>query len=146
LPRKAPCRARRGPPNVCLSCPVRARISWIDTFESAEKSTYTHAWDVPNSRKDVVSKSGDPLNALIFLKIPVNPPYLTKPKPATNDLGLLKKNYYTTKDLCKVLKLKPDTFRYRLRKGYSPEPARMGGKRRFTDKEIRKIIRFASKC
>ena len=57
-----------------------------------------------------------------FINISINLPDLKKPKPATRNLELSKKNYCTIKDLCKVLK--PDTFRYRLRAGYYPEPAK----------------------
>ena len=61
---------------------------------------------------------------IFFIKIPINLPVLKKPKLATNNLELSEKNYYTIKGLCKVLNLKPDTFRYRLRAGYYPEPAK----------------------
>ena len=88
----------------------------------------------------MVSKSRDPHNGLIFLKIPVNPPYLKMPKPAINDLGLPKKDYYTTKDVCKVLGIKQDTFKYRIKVGYYPETIRVGGKRRFTTEQITDLI------
>jgi hypothetical protein len=80
---------------------------------------------------------------LIFLRIPTNPPYLRKPKPIINDLGLAKKDYYTTKDVCKVLNLKPATFRYRMKAGKYSEPARSGGKRRFTEEEIGEIAKIS---
>ena len=81
---------------------------------------------------------------IFFINIPINLPVLKKPKLATHNLGLSEENYYTIKDLCKVLNLKPDTFRYRLRVGYYPEPIKVNGKRRFTEEESRKIIRFDS--
>jgi predicted site-specific integrase-resolvase len=55
------------------------------------------------------------------------------------------KNYYTTKDSCKVLNIKPDTFRYRLRKGYYLEPRKVGSKRRFSETNIREIVQIAKK-
>jgi len=70
----------------------------------------------------VDTQNTGPLNRLRFLKIPVNPPYLKSPEPVLNDLGLPIKEYYTTKDLCKVLNIKLDTFRYRIRAGNYTEP------------------------
>jgi hypothetical protein len=77
---------------------------------------------------------------LNYLKFPVNPPYLKTLKPVLNGLGLPIKEYYTTGDVCKVLKIKPDTFRHRLKKGYYHEPMKMGNKRKFTEMEIREIL------
>jgi len=74
------------------------------------------------------------------LNIPVNPPYLKTLKPVLNGLGLPIKEYYTTGDVCKVLKIKPDTFRHRLKKEYYHEPMKIGNKRRFTEMEIREIF------
>jgi hypothetical protein len=96
----------------------------------------TRAWDRKNTRKDVDSKSRDSLNYLISLKIPVNPPYFKRPKTPLNDLGLPIKQYYTTRDICKVLNIYPDTFHYRLKVGYYPEPRKVGGKRRFSEQDI----------
>ena len=53
------------------------------------------------------------------------------------------KEYYTTKDICKVLSIKADTFRARLRAGTYPESMKHGGKRRFTEKEIAEIIKIS---
>ena len=50
------------------------------------------------------------------------------------------KEYCTTADLCKVLNIKPDTFRYRIRTGKYPEAKKVGGKRRFTEMEIQEIL------
>jgi len=80
----------------------------------------------------VDTQNTDSLNRLTPLKFPVNPAYLKPPEPATNDLGLPVKDYYITADLCKVLRLLPDTFRYRIRTGKYPESRKIGGKRRFT--------------
>lgn len=86
------------------------------------------------------TQNTDPLNLIRSLKIPVNPPYLKPPKSVLNDLNLPIKNYYTTQDLCKVLNIKPNTFRYRIRTGNYPEPKKVGGKRRFTEMEIQEIL------
>jgi len=91
----------------------------------------------------VDTQNTDPHIPPNYLKIPVNPPYLNLPKPAINDLGLPEKEYYTTGDLSKVLSIKPDTLRYRLRKGYYPEPERVGGKRQFTEAELKDIINIS---
>jgi len=81
---------------------------------------------------------------IFFINISITLSVQKKPKLVTHNLGLSEKNYCTIKDLCKVLNLKPDIFRYRMRAGYYSEPARIGGKRRFTEEESRKIIRFDS--
>ena len=92
------------------------------------------------------SKCRDSSNYLPFLRIPVNPPYLRTYKPLINDLGLPEKEYYTTQDICKILNLLPDTFRYRLRTGKYPEPKKKAGdKRRFTIEEVKEIVRIESK-
>ena len=89
------------------------------------------------------SQFTDSFNRLISLKIPVDPPYLKQPETPENDLRLPYKDYYTAKDICKVLRIKPDTFRDRLSKGHYPEPkARVGGKRRFTETEIREMAKI----
>ena len=94
---------------------------------------------------DADSKCRDSSNHLPFLRIPVNPPYLKSYKPPINDLGLPEREYYTTADICKVLNLLPDTFRYRLRAGRYPEPkTKAGNKRRFTIDEVREIVRIES--
>jgi len=72
----------------------------------------------------------------------INLSVLKKPKLATHNLGLSEKKYYTIKDLCKVLNLKPDIFRYRLRAGYYPEPIKVNGKRRFSEQNIREIVKI----
>lgn len=92
---------------------------------------------------DADSKNRDPHNFLTYLNIPVIPPYLKPPEAPINDLGLPVKEYCTTQDLCKVLNIKPDTLRYRFRKGYYPEPKRVGGKRQFTEAELKDIINIS---
>ena len=89
---------------------------------------------------DTDSKCRDSSNHLPFLNIPVNPPYLKTYKPPINDIGLPEKDYYTTADICKILNLQPDAFRYRIRTGIFPEAKkRAGDKRRFTIDEVREI-------
>jgi len=67
----------------------------------------------------------------------------TRTSTQLNELGLPIKEFYTTRDVCEVLDLHPDTFRYRLRKGIYPEPKNMAGdKRRFTLDEIKEIIKI----
>lgn len=101
---------------------------------------YFHAFFGLLIHMDADPQNTDPHMFLNHLKIPVNPPYLKSPEPAINDLGLQVKDYYTTADLCKVLNLKPDTFRYRIRTGKYPEAKKVGGKRRFTVMEIQEIL------
>jgi len=91
---------------------------------------------------DVDTQNTDPYIPPNYLKIPVDPPYLKPTEKPLNELGLQKRDYYTTQDLCKVLNLHPDTFRYRLRVGHYPEPERVGGKRRFSEQDIREIVQI----
>jgi len=74
------------------------------------------------------------------LRIPVGPPYQKISEIETNEFGLPVKEYYSTGEVCQVLGIKLDTFRFRLRKGYYPESERVGGKRRFTLSHIKNII------
>ena len=76
--------------------------------------------------------------------IPVNPPYLKVPKSPISDLGLQLKNYYTTGDICKALRINPDTLRYRIRAGIYPETPKVGGRRVFTEEQIREIQSLAA--
>ena len=77
------------------------------------------------------------------LKITLPEPYLKIPEPELNELGLRDKEFYTTGDLCRLLDLHPDTFRYRLSSGIYPEAEnRSGDKRRFTYEEVREIVRI----
>jgi hypothetical protein len=87
----------------------------------------------------------DSHNRLKSLQISVNPPYLKRTVTSKNNLGLPIQEYYTTSDLCKILKISPDTFRQRLYRGYYPEPARQGNKRRFTLDQIKHIIQQTRK-
>jgi hypothetical protein len=131
------------PPGGCLSCPSADQISWIDTSGPEETSSYTRAWGVPRNRMDVVTQNTDPHIHMNSLKIPVNPPYSKLQKPRINHLALPIRLYYTSQDLCKVLGIKPDTFRYRLRQRYYPDAVlRVGGRRRFMESEIRELIKI----
>ena len=46
-----------------------------------------------------------------------------------------------TQDVCKVLKILPDTFRQRIYRGYYPEFDKIGVKRIFTLEQIKALIR-----
>ena len=87
----------------------------------------------------MVSKNRNPQYTDI-LRVKVVPPYLRALETPVNDLGLPEKDYYTTADVCKLLGISPDTFRYRMKQGYYPDVERVGGKRRFNEEEIREII------
>jgi len=87
----------------------------------------------------------DPGHENIQMRIDVDPPYLKLPSRELNDLGLPEQELYTTGDICKLLDLHLDTFRYRLRSGIYPEPKqRAGDKRRFTKDEVKKIEQITS--
>ena len=101
-----------------------------------------HAAITINGRKDVDSKCRDSYNHLPLLRIPVNPPYLGHPDSLVNDLGLKQKDYYMTRDVCKVLDIKPDTFRQRIYRGYYPEYQKIGVKRIFTLQQIKDLIKI----
>jgi len=62
-----------------------------------------------------------------------------------NNFVLPDKLYYTTQNICKVLNIYPDTFRYKLKAAYYLEPGKVGGKRRFSEQDIRKIIQLAQR-
>ena len=104
---------------------------------------YIPALGRQKSHTDADTQNRDPHNELKYLKIPINPPYLKPSEPALNNLGLPIKKYYTTKDVGKVLNMKPDTFRYRLKVGYYPESRKIGGKRKFSERDIHKIVQMA---
>lgn len=80
------------------------------------------------------------------LKVTLPEPYLKHPEAELNDLGLPDKEFYTTGNLCGLLNLHPDTFRYRLRKGIYPEPEkRAGDKRRFSYEEVLEMVKITKK-
>lgn len=76
----------------------------------------------PNEHVDTAAQFADPLN---ILKIRVNSPYLKMPGPALHSLGLPDKPYYTTRDVCKVLGISPDTFRQRIYRATTPNTERL---------------------
>ena len=47
-----------------------------------------------------------------------------------------------TCDVCKVLNIKPDTFRQRIYRGYYPEFGKIGVKRIFTLEQIMELLRL----
>ncbi len=118
-------------------------MSGID--ESADRCIGIHVWDLKNNRTDADAQNRDSLNRSITLSIPVNPPYLKPHKILLNELGLEFKNHYTTRDVCKVLNILPDTFRYRIRAGFYPEPKRFRGQRKFSEAQIRQLIKITQK-
>ena len=93
-------------------------------------------------RRDALIRFGDPSHSTIQFHFKLDEPYpLQAPGRELNDLGLPEKEYYTTGDVCRLLGLHQDTFRYRLRVGIYPEPKkRAGDKRRFTKEEVKVII------
>jgi hypothetical protein len=76
-----------------------------DTAESEDGSSGTHAWDLQKTRRDVDSKCRDSHNILNLLNIRVSPPYLKPSEVPVNEFGLPNKAFYTTADICKVLKM-----------------------------------------
>jgi hypothetical protein len=83
-------------------------------------------------------------NGKLCLRLKIDPPYPFQiPTQELNELGLPDKKLYTTGDICQILELHPDTFRYRLRSGIYPEAKhRAGDKRRFTYDEVAEIVRI----
>ena len=96
----------------------------------------THTSDHLRNRRDVVTQFTENNNRLFYLRIPVDPPYLEPPKEELNRLGLPIKDYYMVADVCKVLGILPDTFRYRLNQGDDHKPMKFENKRKFTNKDI----------
>ena len=82
---------------------------------------------------------------LNYQHIPENPPYLEPLESPKSDLGLLNKPYYFTRDVCKVLNIKPDTFRARIYADHYPEYGKIGVKRIFTLDQIKELITITNK-
>jgi hypothetical protein len=91
----------------------------------------------------VDSKFRDSSNSSVFLNITLPQPYHKEYIPTINELGLPIKPYYFTQDVCRVLKIKPDTFRGRTYRGYYPEYQKIGVKRIFTIEQIKELIRIS---
>ena len=100
---------------------------------------------VCKTRRDAGSQFTKNANCLNPLNITVNPPYLKLPKTPVNNLSLPVKDYYMTGDVCKVLGIKPDTFRERIYKGFYPEYQKIGVKRIFTLEQIMKLVEITNK-
>jgi hypothetical protein len=98
----------------------------------------------PNEHVDADTQNTDPHIHLNYLKIPVSPPYSKPQEMQINDLGLPVKPYYTTADVCSLLKIHPDTFRHRLRQGHYPESIKVSGKRRFQIDQIKNILKITA--
>jgi hypothetical protein len=96
--------------------------------------------DHRNNRKVVYAQNTESISSSNRITIPITPPYLKELNQPLNELGLTIKNYYTTKDLCKVLNINPDTLRSRFRRGYYVEPVRKNGKRVLTLQEVKEIV------
>ena len=65
-----------------------------------------------------------------------------EPSPILNKLGLPVKDIYRTADVCKVLNIKPDTFRARLRSGVYEDKYKIDGiGRMFTLQDIEELKR-----
>jgi len=103
----------------------------------------TAPYDAPDElRRTAFIRFGDPAHRTIQFHFKLDEPYpIQIPRSDLNDLGLPEKEHYTTRDVCGLLDLHQDTFRYRLRVGIYPEAKkRAGDKRRFTKEEIREIL------
>jgi hypothetical protein len=96
------------------------------------------------THKDVASKCRDSYKASNFLSIQVSPPYLKPSEVPVNEFGLPNRTFYTTADICKVLNYKPDTLRYKIRRGHYPEVVKVGGKRRFQIDQIKNILEITA--
>ncbi len=95
-------------------------------------------------RREATILFSDPAHKAIQFNFKLDEPYpLQIPEPDLNELGLPEKELYTTSDVCKVLGLHQDTFRYGLRAGIYPEPKkRSGDKRRYTKEEVAKVLKI----
>lgn len=96
---------------------------------------------------DADSGCTNPFSQSISQHITLPEPYLSKPasKLKRNKLGLIENDYYMTCDVCKVLKISPDTFRARIYRGFYPEPDKIGDKRIFTYDQIIDLVDITKK-
>lgn len=83
-------------------------------------------------------------NIVHSLEIILPAPYLYKPPIEFNDLGLpAHQNIFSSADVCKLLKIRQDTFRARVNAGMYPKATHfIRGYWRFTEKEIKNILRL----
>jgi len=94
------------------------------------------------SHMDVAAQKVETPKPLFSIRFPIDPPYSKIILPPLNDLGLPQKELYTTADVCQVLGISPDNFRHRMLAGHYPEPGRIRDKRRFTEEQVREIMRI----
>lgn len=70
-------------------------------------------------------------------------PHLRTPPKPLNSLGIPEKRYYRTTDVCSVLGIKPELFRYRLYTGKYPEFPRDRKGRLFTPDDLRLLLELS---
>ena len=70
-------------------------------------------------------------------------PYWRTPPTPLNSLGIPDKPYYRTTDVCALLGIKPELFRYRLYTGQYPEFPRDGKGRRFSFEDLQILMRLS---
>jgi hypothetical protein len=109
------------------------------TFVSEEECRCSRGPGLKNSHKDMASHC----RGVSTLHISLEQTFVfIESKPVLNKLGLLVKEIYRTVDVCKVLKITPDTFRARLRSGfYENKYKRDGIGRMFTLQDIEELKR-----
>jgi hypothetical protein len=99
----------------------------------------SHVTDQNNNHRDRASHCRDVRILHISLKQTFK---FNTPKPILNKLGLPVKKIYRTADVCKILGIKPDTFRARLRWGiYEDKFMRDKVGRLFTLQDIEELKR-----
>jgi hypothetical protein len=74
------------------------------------------------------------------IEITLEKPYRKDPPPKLNRLGIPEKNRYRTADVCTVLKISPDLFRWRILRGKYPEAKRDATGRLFTLADIERLV------
>jgi hypothetical protein len=70
-------------------------------------------------------------------------PYLRTPPISLNLLGIPEKPHYRTADVCALLGIKPELFRYRLYTGKYPEFKRDGIGRLFNLEDLQLLMKFS---
>jgi len=87
------------------------------------------------------SHFGEHHNLLISLQLRIDPPYLKCPKPPTDEEMIRARGYYRSGDVARSLGITPKTLRDRIKAGVYPDAKDNKGKRRFSEEEVRRIIR-----
>jgi hypothetical protein len=136
------CRARPALRHGCRCGLTAGRKFWSGSDGSAGRSSGRCVWDPRNTRRDAASQFTNPFKPFLSQAIHLSEPYLKEQKKPFNDLNLEFKDYYMTRDVCKVLKILPDTFRQRIYRGYYPEYQKIGVKRIFTLVQIKELIKI----